>query len=162
MKLTLSKTLFSEIFRWIVVPGLVIYGFYFGSEAFAFITFFYTWVMFVLMLLFNIAFIIIVYAELDVMDHFEDDVKKAKEALKTNKKIRSNRFKFINGLATILYIGLAVLIASTGSVFMALVFLATFVISKFIILHLVKELLDKISSELEKIIEKEEKKDEDK
>ena len=163
------KSLFSSLLGWVIIPAVVIYGYYFGNEACMSITIFYMWIVFILMFFTTIALGLALLADTEALglalladtdlDTSIKDKKKLKAVLKWNDKLKSKWFNFTSSASSILYLGLAILIASIGNIWTAFMFTITFVLLKYVLLTIIKELHKKIVSKVKAIIEEEHTKD---
>ena len=140
------QSVFTSILAWIVIPALIVYGYQYGNEASQYIAIFYMWIVFILQLVIG-GFLVVMLALSDDIDLNNDtlkDKKKIDAILKWNEKLKSKFQSFKMTVSTILYLGLAVLIASTGAIWTALIFTLAFVVFKYIFLEIVKQLYEKI------------------
>jgi len=147
------KTTLGNILGWLVIPAVVIYGYYYGNSACESITIFYMWIMFILELVITVVLLIVIgMLDGDTIFGSKDlkDKKKIESILKWDKKLNSKWYKFQTSMSSVLYTSLAVLIASTGSIWTAIVFGITFVFMKYIFLGLVKEIYKVIVPKVKK------------
>jgi len=151
------KAFFTSIFSWVVIPALVVYGYYYGNEASQYIVIFYMWMIFVLQFFvggFLILMLGLVGDEIDLNEDTLKDKKKIDAILKWNVKLKSKFHAFKMTISTILYFGLAILIASTGAVWTAFIFTLTFVVFKYIFMEIVKHLYEMIVPQVKAAAEK--------
>ena len=159
MEITSSgvKGFLSSLVHWIVAPTLIIYGYYYGIEASVYIVLFYMWIMFILQFFvggFLILMLGLVGDEIDLNEDTLKDKKKIDAILKWNVKLKSKFHAFKMTISTILYFGLAILIASTGAVWTAFIFTLTFVVFKYIFMEIVKHLYEMIVPQVKAAAEK--------
>ena len=150
------KSFLGSVLGWIVIPALVIYGYYYGSEAIEYIIIFYTLISFVLQLIIG-GFLVAMMLFSDDINLKEDtlkDKKKIDAILKWNGKLSSKFHSFKMTVGSILYLGLAILIASTGSIWAALMFTLTFIVFKYIFLEIVKQLYEMVVPRIKEAAEK--------
>ena len=140
------KTFFLDLLNWVIFPAVVIYGYYYGNEACMSITILYLWIMFIFLFFINILLGLILLADTDLD---LKDKKKLKAILKFNNKLKSKWFSFTTSVGFILYLGLAILIASTGSIWIAFMFILTFVVLKYVLLVVIKKIILKIMAIIE-------------
>jgi putative Mn2+ efflux pump MntP len=116
------KAFISSVVSWIVIPILIVYGYYLGNEPSQYIVIFYTWILFILQLFvgaFLVLMLVMAGDELEIKSDTLKDKKKIKAILKWNDKLSSKFHSFKMTTSTILHLGLAVLIASTGAIWTA-------------------------------------------
>jgi len=151
------KAFFTSIFSWVVIPALVVYGYYYGNEASQYIVIFYMWMIFVLQFFVG-GFLILMIGLSDDLDLASNDTlkdkKKIKAILKWNDKLKSKFQRFKMTTSTILHFGLAFLIASTGAIWTAFIFTLSFVVFKYIFMEIVKHLYEKIIPQIKEAAEK--------
>ena len=150
------RTFFLNVLNWIVIPILVVYGYYYGNEASVSITLFYMWIMFVITGLASLLLgLAMMFGDGDIIlnEDAMKDPKKLKALLKWNKKLKGKWFSFTLFTGTVLYTVLSVVIAASGAIWTAFMFILTFVVMKYIIFGIVKALYEDVIPEVEKAAE---------
>ena len=128
------KSFFLSLLNWIVIPALVVYGYYYGNEASVFIVLFYMWIMFFIMSIITVLIGITINNDGITLDKDTiNDSKKLKAYMKWGKKLKGKWFSFKMSVSTFLYIGLSIVIAASGAIWTAFVFIIIFVVIKYIL-----------------------------
>jgi len=151
------KQFFNSVVAWLVVPAMVIYGYLYGNVTSVYLVLFYIWIIFALQVFVSICLIIVLVLADDDWIVDSDTLKnkkKIKAILKWNDKLKSSWYKLTTSASTILYLGLAVVIAASGAVGAAFLFTLTFVVFKYIFLETVKSLYERLSPQIKKAAEK--------
>jgi hypothetical protein len=154
--ITKIRTFFLNVLSWIVIPALVVYGYYYGNEASVSITLFYMWVMFAVTSFASLFLgLAMLFSDGDMIlnEDAMKNPKKLKALLKWNKKLKGKWFSFTRFTGTVLYTGLSVVIAASGAIWTAFMFILTFVVMKYIIFGIIKALYEDVIPKVEKAVE---------